>query len=115
MDRGKLPPAPGPDVPRRALENRQPAAPLSAPCTFLNDFGAVLSRGVGQAAGSHQLPPVSSNTWGGLVPPRRSAIDECPVGSLAPLMRQYRDRQASLARPLDSADRRRFVLKLEIS
>ena len=50
------------------------------PCTFLNDFARLVSW---SRAGRREPPtaPCVSNTWGGLVP-RRSAIDECPVGSL---------------------------------
>ena len=54
--------------------------PPPAPCTFLNDFARLISW---SRAGRREPPtaPCVSNTWGGLVP-RRSASDECPVGSL---------------------------------
>ena len=56
------------------------ATHASPPCTFLNDFARLVSW---SRAGRREPPtaPCVSNTWGGLVP-RRSAIDECPVGSL---------------------------------
>ena len=89
-------------IARRALFPSAQGVPFqvaTGSCTFLNDFARVnlKSRGVGQAAGSHRGVPVSRALEKDLCPGVQPAMD-APWGVCA-IERQYRDRQASLARP----------------